>query len=146
MSTNTTYTVLLVDDDEFLIDMYSLKFTQAGHTVHAAFGAQEGINQLESGLQPDAIVFDIVMPHMDGFALLEAIKERGLAQDAALIVLSNQGEKEDLDRAKELGAIGHIVKANAIPSEVVTMVIELIQNHKGKTTATDTNAPVGMKN
>ena len=124
------YTLLLVDDDSFLVDMYSLKFSQAGHTVHAAFSVADAIDTLERGLKPDAVVFDIVMPHMDGLVFLEVIKKKNLAQDSALIILSNQGEKKDLERAKELGVIGHIVKANAIPSEVVTMVEGYIEKHK----------------
>ena len=128
MATDKKYSILLVDDDTFLIDMYSLKFSQAGHTVRSAQGTQEALTILKEGdYAPDAVVFDLVMPKMDGFELLKHIREEGLAKGAALIVLSNQGEKEDLDRARDLGAIGHIVKANAIPTEVLATVERLIE-------------------
>ena len=135
MTEKKTYTILLVDDDSFLLDMYSLKFTQAGHIMHAVLSAREGIKKLEDGLQPDAVVFDLVMPDVDGFAFIEEVKEKKLASEAALIILSNQGEKKDLERAKELGAIGHIVKANTIPSEVVTTIVSLIKKHKNNSSA-----------
>ena len=128
--TQETYNILLVDDDEFLIDMYSLKFSQAGHTIRAAKSADEALEALkDDGYTPDAVVLDLVMPYMDGFELLAAITEKDLAPGAALIVLSNQSEKEDLEKAKSLGAAGHIVKANAIPSEVLTMIEKIIANN-----------------
>lgn len=127
---DTPYTILLVDDDEFLIDMYSMKFSQAGHAVASARSGQEALDKLaEPNYTPDAVVMDLVMPQMDGFALLQNIKEKGLAQGAALIVLSNQSEQEDIDKAQELGAVGHIIKANAIPSEVLTLVEGMIEKH-----------------
>lgn len=129
--TDNPYTILLVDDDEFLVDMYSLKFSQAGHTVASVRSGDAALEKLaEANFTPDAVLMDIVMPQMDGFALLENIKEKGLAPQAALIVLSNQGESEDIERAKSLGAIGHIVKANAIPSEVLALVEEMIKKYK----------------
>lgn len=125
------YNILLVDDDEFLVDMYCLKFSQAGHRIFSTQSTEAAVEKLqEKDYNPDAVVFDLVMPKMDGFELLKQIKEKGLAKDAALIVLSNQGEKEDLDRAKTLGAIGHIVKANAIPSEVLGIVEGIISKRK----------------
>ncbi|MAZ67611.1 response regulator [bacterium] len=128
MRENKKYNILIVDDDEFLIDMYCLKFAQAGHTIRSAFGSEDAIETLkEEGYRPDAVVFDLVMPKMDGFELLKQIKEQNLAPGAALIVLSNQGEKEDLKKAREMGAVGNIVKANAIPSEVLTMVEKIIE-------------------
>ena len=131
MAAENTYSILLVDDDTFLIDMYSLKFSQAGHAVRSAQGTEEALAILkEEGYTPDAVVFDLVMPAMDGFELLAHMRDEKLAPGAALIVLSNQGEKEDLDKARDLGAVGHIVKANAIPSEVLRMVEKLVAEHK----------------
>jgi CheY-like chemotaxis protein len=124
------YKLLLVDDDSFLVDMYSLKFTTAGHELKPAFGAKEALDILRGGYSPDAIIVDIVMPEMDGLALMEKIREEHLGGAAALIVLSNQGEKQDIEKAKELGAVGHIIKANAIPSEVLTMVVALVEKHR----------------
>jgi CheY-like chemotaxis protein len=131
MHKDQTYTVLLVDDDEFLLDMYCVKFSQAGHKISSVRGTKEAIEKLkEDGYTPDAVVFDLVMPQLDGFEFLRQIKEQQLAPGAALIVLSNQGEKEDLEKAKQLGAVGHIIKANAIPSEVLSMVEHIISERQ----------------
>lgn len=89
------YKILLVDDDQFLVDMYSLKFSQAGHEVSAASSGEEAIEKLQNKeYKPDAVVFDLVMPKIDGFQLLREIREQKLVPDAALIVLSNQGRKK----------------------------------------------------
>ena len=72
---DTAHIILLVDDDKFLLDMYSLKFSQAGYAVHPCFSVNEALTELRGGLQPDAILFDITMPGDDGFALIQKIKE-----------------------------------------------------------------------
>jgi len=130
MTTDTKYKILLLDDDEFISDMYSVKFTQAGHEIHAHLTADDALEDLRNGFQPDAILTDLVMPKIDGFEFLGKIKEEGLQGDAIIIILSNQGESADLARSKELGSAGHIVKANTIPTEVLMKVEKMIEKHK----------------
>lgn len=127
MNDKPAYTILFVDDDSFLTDMYSLKFTTAGHTIRVAHSAKEALSILHSGFTPDAVVLDLIMPELSGFDLLEAIQKEGLAPHAARIVLSNQGEQADLERARALGCVGNIIKSNAIPSEVLALVVGYIQ-------------------
>ncbi len=127
-STNT-YSILFVDDDEFIVDMYSMKFTEAGHDFKAVRSAKEALEILRAGNRFDAILTDLIMPEMDGFDFLKTVKEESLAPDAVIVVLSNQGEKEDIARAKEYGAVGHIIKANTIPSEVVKIVENIISKY-----------------
>lgn len=124
------YSILIIDDDAFLIDMYALKFTQQGFEVVTAPGTLQAIEMLETGIDPDIVLVDIVMPTMDGFEFLARIKEDKLADRAMKIVLSNLGQQEDIDRGIALGAIGYIVKASATPSEVVSKVEELIEKQK----------------
>lgn len=119
--------ILLLDDDQFLIDMYSLKFNQAGHTVQSCFSVDEAITTLKGGFVPDAIIFDLVMPGKDGFDLLRAIKDEKLAPSAILIALTNQSADEERKKTAELGAHEYIVKAMTIPSEVVELVIKTIE-------------------
>ena len=129
MNTKQAYRLLLVDDDAFLLDMYSLKFTQGGHIVDAVGSADEALKKLrEPDYEPDAILLDLVMPKINGFELMQKIQEEHLQKKALLIVLSNQGEDEDIERAKEYGAVGHIIKANAIPSEVLEIVEGYLRN------------------
>lgn len=118
-------TIYLVEDDLFLLEMYSQRFTQSGYKVMPKINAMEALNGLRSGEKPQVIVTDIMMPGMDGFEFLEIVKKEGLLNDAAIVVLSNVGEDEDIDKAVSLGATGYIVKATSTPSEVVERVSQV---------------------
>lgn len=115
--------VFLVDDDKFLLDMYSLKFKNAGADVSVAFGSLEALKKLREGFSPDVILLDVIMPGMDGLELLENIRKEKLASNSTIIILTNQAD--DSDKAKKLGADGFIVKAMNIPSDVVRQVLEI---------------------
>ena len=118
--------VLIVDDDKFLLDMYSVKFKEDGFDVEIGVGGEDALNKLRGGLTPDVIMLDIVMPGIDGFACLEAIKKENLSPNSVVVVLSNQGQDEEVRRARELGADEYIIKASAIPSEVLEQVKKAI--------------------
>ena len=113
--------VLIVDDDEFLLDMYVLKFKEAGFVVEVAQNGEEAIQKAKQA-NPDAILLDVVMPKIDGFEALRTIKKENIAPNAAIFILSNLGQKEDTERGLGLGAVDYIVKAHFTPSEVVSKV------------------------
>jgi CheY-like chemotaxis protein len=122
MTAENGKTVLLVDDDKFLLDMYSLKFTQEGFTVASCFSVHEALEALRGGVKPDVILFDITMPGQDGFEFLKSVRDEKLATNSKLIALTNQSNDADRKHADELGAQKYVVKASMIPSEVVAMV------------------------
>ncbi len=117
--------IFIVDDDSFLLDMYALRFTQAGYHVETAMNAADTLAKLREGIKPDVMLLDVVMPAVDGFELLETINAEKLAPSVAKIYLSNLGQEQDIARGKSLGAVGYIVKANSTPSEVVAKVQEI---------------------
>ncbi|MBC8464835.1 MAG: response regulator [Parcubacteria group bacterium] len=119
-------TVLIIDDDNFLLDMYALKFSQNGFSVVAEMSAGSALERLRDGLSPEVILTDVLMPGMDGFTFLEHIQDEHLADQAKIIVLSNKGEKQDIDQGVSLGADGYIIKASMIPSEVVDKVRSIL--------------------
>lgn len=121
------YTLYLVDDDRFLLDMYAVKFKAAGHAVTAFSGGDELLKALRDGEGPDALLLDIVMPGMTGLEILEVIKRESLKRNTKVIILSNQGQESDIEQAKTLGADGYIIKASAIPSEVFAETIKIIE-------------------
>ncbi len=124
--------ILIVDDDKFLIDMYSRKFTESGFKIDVASSGTEALEKLENKtFEPDICLIDIIMPAMDGFALIDKIKEKNVCPDSTLIILSNLGQQEDIEKGLAKGAAGYIVKASATPSEVVQKVTDIF-NNKGK--------------
>src|SRR3989338_6217933 len=119
---NQKLSVLLVDDDKFLADMYAMKFTAIGCDVHACLSVADALQTLRDGFKPDAIVFDLLMPDHDGFFLLQSLATENLRRGALLIGLTNESDETIQAKAKELGADRLIVKASMIPSEVVNTV------------------------
>ncbi len=123
------YRVYLVDDDRFLLDLYAVKFRNAGHDV-SVFGSGEDLLTAlrKAGTQaPDAILLDLIMPGVGGFEALEAMRKENLAKGSKVIILSNQGQGSDIERAKQLAADGYIIKASAIPSEVLAETLRTIE-------------------
>lgn len=116
--------ILLIDDDSFLRDMYATKFTQEGFSVSVARNGEEGAKIFEDEGPFDVVLLDMIMPGITGVELIEKLKMSPKAKDVDFIVLSNQGEESDIDTAKKVGAKGYIIKAETIPSEVVSRVKE----------------------
>ncbi|MGB2580661.1 MAG: response regulator [Minisyncoccia bacterium] len=116
--------ILIVDDDKFLLDMYTYKFKEKGFDVIQAFGSLDAYDKLKKeGITPDVMLLDVVMPAMDGFELLTLIKSENLAPNAKVVMLSNLGQPSDIERGRSLGAKGYVVKASATPTEVVEKVL-----------------------
>ena len=122
--------IFIVDDDQFLLNMYTLKFSRNGFEVDTAANAAEALSKLRIGLAPDIVILDIVMPAMDGLELLRVMRKENLARDAVVIVLSNQGQQSDISKAKELNVAGYIVKASTIPTEVMKQVVDIYSKWK----------------
>jgi DNA-binding response OmpR family regulator len=125
-----TKKILIVDDDNFLLDMYALKFSKSNFVVSTALGSEIALEKLRGGFVPDIMLLDIIMPVMDGFEFVEKIKEEKLALESIIIFLSNRGQQSDIARAKELGASGYIIKASSTPAEVIDKVNEIINGLK----------------
>lgn len=124
-----SYSVLLVDDDKFLLDMYTLKFKESGCTVEAISDPTKALDKLRQGSSPNIVLLDVVMPGMTGFEFLEKARAENLAKGATFIMLTNQGQQEDIDKATSLGAAGYIIKASSIPSEVLKKAIGIADEH-----------------
>ncbi|MBP6879569.1 MAG: response regulator [Candidatus Pacebacteria bacterium] len=119
--------ILIIDDDNFLLDMYALKFGQNGYQVDTALGSTVALDKLKAGATPDVIVTDLLMPVMDGFELLEKIRDEKLVPNAKRIILSNLSQDGDIERGNSLEVDGYIVKASCTPSEVLEKVNKIIE-------------------
>lgn len=124
--------ILLVDDDGFLRDMYASKFLSSGHEVETADGSVTALAKFQDGVVYDVVILDMVMPGTSGVELLKILKEEFNDQAKHFIFLSNQGQEEDIREATEAGAIGYIIKAHSIPSEVVRSVEKILADQNNK--------------
>jgi len=124
--------VLYVDDDQLLLDMYRIKFSNEGYDIKIAESGEAGLKILREGYQPDIFLVDILMSEMDGHDFVLAIKrEKLIPQNAIVVMLTNQTLTDDVNRAREQDVDGYIIKAMTIPSQVVKEV-EKIYNSKNK--------------
>lgn len=115
--------ILLVDDDAFLRDMYATKFTEKGFTIDVADTSENALTKLR-GATYDVVLMDMIMPGMSGIELLKQVQSEKIGGTPICIMLTNQSEDTDKAHALESGAVGYIVKAELIPSEVVDAVIK----------------------
>ncbi|MEX2514939.1 MAG: response regulator [Candidatus Paceibacterota bacterium] len=125
------YTLLLVEDDSFLIEILVKKFKAANFRVVHAGEGKEALRKAHDE-DPDIIMLDIILPGMNGFEILEKLKSDESVSDIPVAFLSNLGQKEDVEKGKELGAVDFIVKANHSLDEIVKRTGELIAEHGTK--------------
>lgn len=116
--------ILLIDDDPFIVDMYVLKLKEGRFEIEIARDGKEGVKKARE-FNPDIILLDIVMPGLDGFGVLEELRKDGGRHK--IILLTNLGQKEDVERGMRLGADDYIIKAHFTPSEVLGKVNALLQ-------------------
>lgn len=117
--------VLVVEDDKFLISAYRAKLTKVGFEVQMAGDGVEAIEALKT-YKPDLILLDLVMPRKDGFVTLAEIKQDASLKNIPVIVASNLGQKEDLDKAMGLGAVGYIIKSDLSMEDLITRINDTI--------------------
>ena len=117
--------ILIIDDDPFILDMYVLKFKERKFEVSIATDGKTGLEKIEQE-KPDVVLLDVVMPAMDGFDVLQELKKKPKGP-SKIILLTNLGQKEDVERGMSLGADDYVVKAHFTPSEVVNKVLEVLK-------------------
>ena len=118
--------ILLVEDDPFIVDIYITKLESAGFSVDVAEDGEEALRKLKEK-KPDLMILDIVLPNIDGWELLKKIKTELGLEDLKVVVLSNLGQKNEVHKGLELGAIKYFIKANFTPSEVVEEIKKILQ-------------------
>lgn len=118
---NGKKTILLAEDDTMISSMYKTKLEQANFNVLVADNGADGLDlALEN--KPDLILLDIIMPQLDGFAVLERLKMSSKTKNIPVFLLTNLGTEEDIQKGQELGAKDYLVKANLTPAEVLDKV------------------------
>lgn len=127
---NKRISILFVDDDKFLLDMYAVKFSKNNFDVHTSLNPEEALKKIRDGFEPDILLLDIVMPGMDGIELLSIIRKENLLKNSVIIILTNQGLPDDIAHAKKLNVDGYIIKATTIPSEVLSEVQRIYSSSK----------------
>lgn len=109
--------VLLIEDDPAVLEMYKLKLELDGYRVNVAIDGEEGLARATE-LLPDIIFLDIRLPKKDGFEVLQSLRSQDETADIPVVILSNYGEKELVDRGLKLGANEFLIKAETTPTSL----------------------------
>lgn len=129
MATKQSQTkVLIVDDDPFILDMYVLKFKEFEYNISIATDGKNALAKIKKE-KPDIVLLDVVMPLMDGFEVMQEI-QKDEPPHPKIILLTNLGQKEDIEKGMRLGASDYIIKAHFTPSEVAEKVKTFLKEGK----------------
>ena len=109
--------VLFIEDDPAVAEMYKLKLELDGYTVTVAKDGEEGL-ELANQAPSDIIFLDTRLPKMDGFAVLERLRSTDRTREIPVIILSNYGERELVDRGLKLGALEYLIKSQTTPANL----------------------------
>ena len=119
----------MVEDDVFLANIYKTKFEMEGFNVFLAENGEAALEEVKKK-KPEIILLDILLPKLDGFAVLEKIKADKTTKDIPVILLTNLGQKDDVEKGLEMGAVDYLIKAHFKPSEVVDKVKKVLKKTK----------------
>ena len=117
--------ILLAEDDRFLRKAAEARLRQHGFTVFTAVDGEEAL-RVARAEKPDLLLLDLIMPKVQGFEVLRALKQDPATAAIPVIVLSNLGQERDVQQAMELGALAYFIKAHLSLQELVVKVNEVV--------------------
>ena len=114
-------TILIIEDDKFLRELIAQKLIKEGFEISEAVDGEEGMKKVKEE-KPDLVLLDLILPGVDGFEVLARIKEDPVLAAIPVIILSNLGQKEDVERGLKLGAVDYLIKAHFTPGEIIEKI------------------------
>ena len=117
--------ILLVEDDAFLASIYAQKLEVEGYDVSLATNGEDGL-KLAAKESPALVLLDLILPQLDGFEVLTRLKQDPATRSIPVLILSNLGQSEDIERCLGLGAAGYVIKAHALPEETIGKIKEIL--------------------
>ena len=113
--------ILIIEDDKFLRELIARKLIQENFEISEAVDGEEGLKKIKEE-KPVLILLDLILPGIDGFEVLTKMKEDPGLASIPVIILSNLGQREDVERGLKLGAVDYLVKAHFTPNEIISKV------------------------
>jgi len=113
--------ILIIEDDKFLRELIAQKLLKEDFEVSEAIDGEEGIKKITEE-KPNLILLDLILPGIDGFEVLSRMKEDSILSSIPVIILSNLGQKEDVERGLKLGAVDYLIKAHFTPGEIIDKI------------------------
>jgi DNA-binding response OmpR family regulator len=118
--------ILIIEDDKFLRELISRKLTDDGFDIVEAVDGEEGVKKTKEE-NPDLILLDLILPGIDGFEALSRIKKEKSVASIPVIILSNLGQKEEVEKGLSLGATDYLIKAHFTPGEIIEKIRNILK-------------------
>ena len=119
--TNSKKNILVIEDDKFLRELIIQKLLKEGYDVSEAVDGEQGIKKIKEE-KPGLVLLDLILPGIDGFEVLSQMKKEPDLSSIPVIILSNLGQKEDVERGLKLGAVDYLIKAHFTPGEIIDKI------------------------
>lgn len=126
VASGRTLSILLVEDDSFISGMYQTKLASLGYQVELVDNGEDATNRIAQDPLPDLVLLDVVLPKKDGFEILKELRSKDRTKELPVILLTNLGQKPDVERGIKLGADDYIIKAHYTPTEVVEKITQVL--------------------
>ena len=117
--------ILLIEDDKFLRELMNKKLLTMGYDVVSAADGESGLAMIKQ-VKPDVVLLDLILPGINGFEVLEKAKSDPETASVPIVILSNLGQSEDIEKGLKLGAKDFLVKAHFTPQEIITKLKTLL--------------------
>jgi DNA-binding response OmpR family regulator len=117
--------ILLAEDDEFLSSLLKNRLQREGFSVQLAKTGTEVVEMLKT-YRPDLVLLDIILPGKLGFEILEDMRKDSKLSKLPFMVMSNLGQDEDIQKAKELGAVDYFVKARIMIDDLIKRIASFL--------------------
>lgn len=118
--------ILIVEDDVYLLKLYQEIFSKDGFEVETAEDGEQAIKKATTFL-PEVVLLDLMLPYVDGFAVLESLKSNPKTKEALVIVATNLDSEKQREKAKTLGAAAFLVKSGDTPGNVIEEVKKVLE-------------------
>ena len=119
-------TILIIEDDKFLRELIAQKLSKEDYEISEAIDGEEGMSKVKEE-KPDLILLDLILPGIDGFEVLSQIKKDPALSLIPVIILSNLGQKEDVEKGRKLGAVDYLIKAHFTPGEIIEKIKNILK-------------------
>ncbi len=122
--------VLVIEDDKFLRELINRKLQSKNFETVLAIDGETGLDLITKET-PDIVLLDLILPGINGFEVLTKVKENEKIKDIPVIILSNLGQKDDIEKGMGIGAADYLVKAHFTPSEIIEKINQILAKTSG---------------
>jgi DNA-binding response OmpR family regulator len=118
--------ILIIEDDKFLRELISQKILKENYDIAEAVDGESGLKAAKDE-KPDLVLLDLILPGIDGFEVLSRIKADISISNIPVIILSNLGQREDIERGLKIGAVDYMIKAHFTPAEIISKIASILK-------------------